>query len=137
MRMTRRIYRNYSQSATVVPGADMTPAAMFQLMQQNMVLQAEQNQRYAQLLEKSLASERHLSNKAEDLKCKRSDEASYSPEEPVTVLLEGYKVEDDAHSKLELSLRQRLCPVNSAFGLVGEGRDAPPGETDTGGLWST
>ena len=43
---------------------------------------------------------------------RQRDEGDIKPQEPVTVSLENYKVEDDAHDKIDFKLRQLLRPIN-------------------------
>ena len=44
---------------------------------------------------------------------RQRDEGDIKPQEPVTVSLENYKVEDDAHDKIDFKLRQLLRPINA------------------------
>ena len=43
---------------------------------------------------------------------RKTREVSYSPQEPVLLLDECYRLEDDAHDKIDTKLRQKLRPIN-------------------------
>ena len=45
---------------------------------------------------------------------RKSREEVYDPEEPVLLMMENYKVEDDGHYTLDTKLRQMLRPINVA-----------------------
>ena len=45
---------------------------------------------------------------------RKSREEVYDPEEPVLLMMENYKVEDDGHYNLDTKLRQLLRPINVA-----------------------
>ena len=46
-------------------------------------------------------------------KRKTQEEVSYTPEEPVLLLEEAYRIEDDAHERIDTRLRQRLRQINA------------------------
>ena len=47
------------------------------------------------------------------VKRRHKEELSYETQDPVLLLLENYKVEDDSHETLDTSLRQQLRPINA------------------------
>ena len=47
-------------------------------------------------------------------KRKTQEEVNYSQEDPILLFEESYRLEDDAHEKIDTRLRQRLRPINSA-----------------------
>ena len=48
----------------------------------------------------------------ESSKRKAKEEVSYAAQEPVMLFYEAYKIEDDAHEKIDTFLRQSLRPIN-------------------------
>ena len=48
----------------------------------------------------------------ESTKRKVKEEVSYATQEPVMLFFEAYKIEDDAHDKIDTFLRQSLRPIN-------------------------
>ena len=72
-----------------------------------MMLQQQQEQN-KQLLELLKGKE-----KPTDDNKRKKDDISYCPQEPVLIVEAAYKIEDDGHTKLDLSLRQRLRPINA------------------------
>ena len=52
-------------------------------------------------------------DKNEESKKRKERDVSYEARGPVLLLEEGYRIEDDGHTKLDLRLRQRLRPINA------------------------
>ena len=73
----------------------------------NMSRLLEQNNRLFEIITKQQEE-----RKEESSKRKGREEINYSPEQPVLLLEESYYLEDDAHSKIDTKLRQRLRPIN-------------------------
>ena len=48
----------------------------------------------------------------EPAKRKEREEVSYATQEPVLLFYESYRIEDDAHDKIDTFLRQNLRPIN-------------------------
>ena len=67
--------------------------------------QQEQNRQLLKLLEGQ------TKDKSQDESKRKREEISYHPQDPV-VFQEDYKIDDDAHGKLDTVLRQRLWPIN-------------------------
>ena len=81
-----------------VGGAGITGNQMKTFLEQNqklMEMMARQNQR-----------------SDDDGGKRKRDEVSYIPQEPVLLVENSYKLEDDAHENIDFSLRQKLRPIN-------------------------
>jgi hypothetical protein len=74
----------------------------------------ETMRRQQELIETLVKKVGERSSDAEESSSKRkaSTEISYHPQEPFLFLEESYKIEDDAHEKIDTILRQRLRPIN-------------------------
>ena len=59
--------------------------------------------------------ERQSESRAEETKGKRKDreETNYQPQEPILLLEESYRLEDDGHTTVDTLLRQKLRPINA------------------------
>ena len=60
-----------------------------------------------------IISNQHQRTDEDGHKRKKGEEINYNPQEPVLLFEESYKIEDDGHSKIDTSLRQRLRPINT------------------------
>ena len=49
----------------------------------------------------------------EATKRKNKEESTTTPQEPIMILEESYRIEDDGHETLDTKLRQRLRPINA------------------------
>ena len=52
-------------------------------------------------------------NQTVEVKRKAQEEVSYSPQDPILLFEEAYRLEDDAHEKIDTHLRQKLRPINA------------------------
>ena len=73
-----------------------------------MQLMLEQNHKLIELM-----SKQQQQNSEEGNKRKFRDEVNFAVQGPTLLLETNYRLEDDAHSKLDLSLRQKLRPINA------------------------
>ena len=71
----------------------------------------EQNSKLFEIITRQQEQQGESSNNND--KRKFRDDISYNPQGPVLLLEEAYHLEDDAHSKIDTRLRQRLRPVNA------------------------
>jgi hypothetical protein len=51
-------------------------------------------------------------SEGEESRKRRREDGDGKPQEPELVMLENYKIEDDAHEKIDFKLRQMLRPIN-------------------------
>ena len=85
---------------------------------QSLMLQQKQQQLFqektfdmmATLLKDSQATKDKEEGQA---KRKNKEESTTSPQEPIMILEESYRIEDDGHETLDTKLRQRLRPINA------------------------
>ena len=84
--------------------------AMLQQQQQQQLFQEKTMTMMASLLQDREASRDKEEGQA---KRKNKEESTTSPQEPIMILEESYRIEDDGHETLDTKLRQRLRPINA------------------------
>ena len=83
------------------------------------MLQQQQQQRIFQektfSMISSLLQDKETSRDKEESQTKRKnkEESTTSPQEPIMILEESYRIKDDGHKTLDTKLRQRLRPINA------------------------
>ena len=112
---TRTVLSSASQAAVDEEERDQTRQAAVTPNPYKSASRVDQLASMVEVLVNVVKRQQEERKRNEDGRVKRKDkdDVNYQPQEPVLLLEESYRIEDDAHERVDTRLRQRLRPINA------------------------